>query len=244
MGAVSCLCTNILKLQLSYLTECGQQPADILFVLDSSDSEGPDNFQTMLTFVKNFALQFPIGPNNVQFSIVTFSSDVAPQFYFNTYNSRHGVIRAIQRTNYLGTGTNTSAALNFARTESFKPEHGARVNASKIVIAITDGHSIDQTSTSKEAAELQKVAEVFAIGVGPDVDQSELKAIASGSGTSHIVQVNSFDLLKTIQKQLTDSACSGAGVSAATVVGTLQAISTTTKRHHHTHATKAHHHHG
>lgn len=206
-------------------TECGQKPADILFVLDSSDSEGPDNFQTMLTFVKNFALQFPIGPRNVQFSVVTFSSDVAPQFYFNTYHTRHEVIRAIQSTSYLGTGTNTSAALQFAREESFKPEHGARVNASKIVIVITDGHSIDQAATSHEASELHKVAEVFAIGVGPDVDQTELKAIASGR--SHIVQVNSFDLLKTIQTQLTDSACSGPGATL-----TVAHLVLTTKTHH------------
>ena len=129
----------------------------------------------------------------------------------------------------------------------FLPIRGARPNASKIAIVITDGHSVDQTSTSKEAAELQKIAEVFAIGVGPDVDQSELKAIASGSGTSHIVQVNSFDLLKTIQKQLTDSACSGTKVSATTMAGGTMGISTTpvakttTERHHH-HTTRNHHH--
>ena len=203
----------------------------------------------MLTFVKNFALQFPIGPKNVQFSVLTFSSGVSPEFYFNTYHSRHDVIRAIQRVNYLGTGTNTSVALNYARLEMFLPFRGARANASKIAIVITDGHSIDQTSTSKEAAELQKIAEVFAIGVGPDVDQNELKAIASGSGGSHIVQVNSFDLLKTIQKQLTDSACSGTGVSATTVSGgaalristTAATTKTTRRHHHHTHTTRAHH---
>ena len=198
------------------IAECGQKPADILFVLDSSDSEGPDNFQTMLTFVRNFALQFPIGPQNVQFSVVTFSSDISPQFYFNTYQTRNQVIHAIRGTKYLGTGTNTSEALKFAREESFKPEHGARANASKIVIVITDGHSVDQASTSKEATLLHNIAEVFAIGIGPDVDRRELQNIASGHGDSHIVQVNSFQLLHTIQKQLTDSACQGP-VAATTV---------------------------
>lgn len=210
---------------LTLYSECGQRPADILFILDSSDSEGPDNFQIMLEFVRNFALQFPIGPQNVQFSVVTFSSDVAPQFYFNTHHTRNQVIRAIQSTNYLGTGTNTSAALRFATEESFKPEHGARVNASKIAIVITDGHSLEQAATANQASELQKVAEVFAIGIGPDVDQRELESIATGHGHSHIVQVKGFDLLKTIQKQLTDSACQQSVVITTTT--------TTTRKHGH-----------
>ena len=173
----------------------------------------------MLSFVRNFALQFSIGPQNVQFSVITFSSDVSPQFNFNTYTTRNEVIHAIRGTQYLGTGTNTSAALQYAREESFKPANGARANASKIAIVITDGHSIDQASTAREAALLHNIAEVFAIGIGPDVDRDELMKIASGHGTSHIVQVNNFDLLQTIQKQLTDTACQSS-VSATPIAST------------------------
>lgn len=187
------------------LLECGQKPADIVFVLDSSDSEGPENFQKELDFVYRFAVQFKIGPQNVQFSLVAFSSDVQNQFHFNTYHSRHQILFAIRNTSYIGTGTNTSKALNFVRTESLQPSNGARTNASKIVVVITDGRSDSPDLTKAEAQQLHHVAQVFSIGIGPKVDVTELRDIASN--TRHVVQVDSFELLHTIEKQITDSAC-------------------------------------
>ena len=174
-------------------------------MLDSSDSEGPENFQKELDFVYRFAVQFKIGPQNVQFGLVAFSSDVKNQFHFNTYHSRHDVLFAIRNTSYIGTGTNTSKALNFVRTESLDASNGARTNATKIVVVITDGRSDSPDLTKAEAQALHRVAEVFSIGVGPKVDTTELRDIASNS--RHVVQVGSFELLKTIEKQLTDTAC-------------------------------------
>ena len=104
----------------------------------------------------------------------------------------------------MGQGTNTSGALMEVRTSSFDVANGARPNATKYAIVITDGRSDDFNSTKKEAAKLRNIAEVIAIGVGPKVDNEELRAI----GTGHrVVKVDNFDILLTIQKQLTDLAC-------------------------------------
>ena len=189
----------------SFVSECGQNPADIIFVLDSSDSEGRENFQKQLDFVHNFAVQFKIGPQNVQFSLVTFSSDVQNQFYFNTYHSRHDILFAIRNTSYIGTGIDTSKAPNFVRLESLLQKNGARANAAKIVVVITDGRSDSPDLTKVEANHLHHVAQVFSIGIGPKVDVTEFRDIASNS--RHVVQVDSFELLKTVEKQLTDTAC-------------------------------------
>ncbi|KAL3889637.1 hypothetical protein ACJMK2_001973 [Sinanodonta woodiana] len=186
---------------------CGPKVADILFILDSSDSEGPENFKKILDFVYNFARQFAIGVNNVLFSLITYSSDVNVRFHFNTYTSRNSVLNAILNTSYIGLGTNTSDALNVARTVMFKPEHGSRPNATNIAIVITDGRSRNPNATVTEAALLKKTADVFSIGIGPDVDQHELNAIASKP--ANVMQVNSFELLHTIQEKITEAACSG-----------------------------------
>ena len=37
-----------------FLTVCGAKPADVVFVLDSSSSEGRANFQKQINFVKDF----------------------------------------------------------------------------------------------------------------------------------------------------------------------------------------------
>ncbi|KAK3611945.1 hypothetical protein CHS0354_014020 [Potamilus streckersoni] len=186
---------------------CGPKVADILFVLDSSDSEGPENFKKILDFVYNFARQFAIGVNNVLFSLITYSSSVNVRFYFNTYTSRNNVLNAIQNTSYIGLGTNTSDALHVARTEIFQTQHGSRPNATNIVIVITDGRSRNPNATVVEATLLKKTAEVFSIGIGPEVDQHELSAIASKP--SYVMQVNSFELLHTIEGKITEAACSG-----------------------------------
>ncbi|KAL3889638.1 hypothetical protein ACJMK2_001974 [Sinanodonta woodiana] len=186
---------------------CGPKVADILFILDSSDSEGPENFKKILDFVYNFARQFAIGVNNVLFSLITYSSNVNVRFHFNTYTSRNSVLNAILNTSYIGLGTNTSDALNVARTVMFRPEHGSRPNATNIAIVITDGRSRNPNATITEAAQLKKTADVFSIGIGPDVDQNELTIIASKP--TNVMQVNSFELLHTIQDKITQAACSG-----------------------------------
>ncbi|KAL5009053.1 hypothetical protein ScPMuIL_014634 [Solemya velum] len=187
--------------------DCGPLPADIVFVLDSSDSEGENNFRIQTDFVESFARQFAIGPNNIQFSLVTFSSVVNNIFWLNTYHGRHSLLAAIHNTSYVGAGTNTSAALQFVREESFTTAHGARPNATHVAIVITDGRSADPTATAVEARLLHHTAEVFSIGVGPAVDNAELQSIASGR--HHSFSVNNFKLLHSIQNQLTNSACAG-----------------------------------
>jgi len=139
------------------------------------------------------------------FSVVSFSTDVQNVFYFNTYHSRHQVLDAIRNNiPYLGQGTNTSEALNSVRVNNLSPANGARSNSTKFVIVITDGQSANYNATVAEAKELQKVADVISIGIGPDVDRNELAAMASNH---QVVTVDNFTLLKNIKQQLTDLAC-------------------------------------
>lgn len=187
---------------------CGQKPADIVFLLDASESELAEGFAKEIQFVYNFARKFHIGPQNVQFSSVTFSSNVRNDFFLNTYSNRHDVLNAIQKISYMQGGTNTSFGLKFVRDNSFKPQNGARTNATKIVIVITDGQSADPAATKHEAQLLHHQGVlVYAVGVGSDVDSSELKAISS-NGTP--ILVTDFSLLHDIQASLETAACHGA----------------------------------
>ena len=66
--------------------------------------------------------------------------------------------------------------------------------------------------------------EVIAVGIGNSVSNSELEAIASD--TSHVFQVQDFDLLSTIQNQLTNAACQQAALRKCCY--TVQTTITTT----------------
>ena len=62
------------------------------------------------------------------------------------------------------------------------------------------------------------------MGIGNSVSNSELEAIASD--TSHVFQVQDFDLLSTIQNQLTNAACQQAALRKCCY--TVQTTITTT----------------
>ena len=52
-----------------------------------------------------------------------------------------------------------------------------------------------------------KGIELFAIGVGEGVDETELRAIASYPDSSHVFQVENYGALKHIRKVLASKAC-------------------------------------
>ena len=109
--------------------------------MDSSGSEGRVNFNKQLDFVKNFAQQFEIGPQNVQVGVATFSTHVTDSIKLNQYSDRTSLISAIGGVHYDGGLTYTEDALKYARTTAFLPSHGARSGAAKLVVVMTDGQS-------------------------------------------------------------------------------------------------------
>ena len=75
-----------------------------------------------------------------------------------------------------------------------------------ILIVVTDGHSGDRHATETSAQSLHNTnINVFAIGIGGNIDNSELEIIASK--TENVYNVDNFDLLKTIHANLTETTC-------------------------------------
>ncbi|KAH9492891.1 hypothetical protein Btru_032556 [Bulinus truncatus] len=58
---------------------------DILFILDSSSSIGYDDYKKQLSFAANITNDFPVGPRNVQFSVLVFSVVAESAFPFDRY---------------------------------------------------------------------------------------------------------------------------------------------------------------
>ena len=80
-----------------FVIDCGSNPADIVFLLDSSGSVGSANFQKQLDFVSRFAQSFDIGPRNVQIGVVTFATTPHNEFNLNTYTVKHDLVTAINK---------------------------------------------------------------------------------------------------------------------------------------------------
>lgn len=193
----------------SLFPACGFiQTADIVFALDSSGSEGQINFQKQLDFVQTFVRDLPVGPNNVQFSVLSFGTSVQNNFYLNQYSDKRPILDAIQNTDNVGGSTATGDALQFIREHNILPANGARSNSSLFVVVLTDGMSSDHAATLTQANLLKATgATVVAIGIGSSVDKTELNAIASD--TNHVFTAQNFDSLQTIKEDVKKAACEG-----------------------------------
>lgn len=75
-----------------------QERKDIVFVLDSSTSVGPDNFGLMLGYVQELVKELTAGGQEHRFSLITYSTEVKTIFSFSRYNQAQQVLDAISTT--------------------------------------------------------------------------------------------------------------------------------------------------
>ncbi|KAL3857500.1 hypothetical protein ACJMK2_012166 [Sinanodonta woodiana] len=198
VGNYSCNCPSRFTGQNCELDTCKIGPADIVFLVDSSLSEGKDNFNKQLDFIKEFVQSVYIGPTFVRVSVITFSSNAQVEFNLTTYLENTTLLDAIDRIQYNPGVTNTGSALRAAREEVF-PEH--RKNVKKRVMILTDGLSTNKSDTRVQAQLLKDGGvNIVAIGIGSEVLHEELLEMASDY--SDVFTVSTFDGLYSIQRKI------------------------------------------
>lgn len=196
------------------VTTCAAQVSDVIFVLDSSSSEGSTNFRKQVWFAGNITKDLPIGRGQVQVGLMTFSSNPTKHFYLSDHDNKYDVLDAIATTPYLSGATYTDEALKFTREQMMSTLHGRRLGAQTVVIVLTDGQSTRPSETMAEAARLRRTgAVVISIGIGSNVDEPELDAIASDP--THKFNVAKFDYLTAIEEQILKETCEGTGPTVA-----------------------------
>ena len=178
-----------------------------MLVLDESGSITKPNFDKMLDFSEDLVNALNIGPAEALVSFLTFSASTTVHFDFHTYSTKSQVISAIQRVPYNDGGTNTADALRTARTH-YSPTYGQRSNALSLAIVLTDGYSNNKASTLVEAQNLlNHGVTVYCIGIGSNLDEDELKAIASNPNDDYLISSSDFDALTSKITGLVNSLC-------------------------------------
>uniref|UniRef100_A0A8C8VKN1 VWFA domain-containing protein n=1 Tax=Pelusios castaneus TaxID=367368 RepID=A0A8C8VKN1_9SAUR len=187
------------------LPECLIRATDIALLIDGSGSISSVDFETMKTFISEIMKRFR--STNTQFALMQYSYRFREHFNFLQYRSRNPD-RLVSSVMQLQGGTYTATAIQKVVRELFIPWKGARQEATKILIVITDGEkSGDPLSYSDVIPEAERAGIIrYAIGVGSDFSsaraQQELQEIASQPTNEHVFQVDNFDALQSIQNQL------------------------------------------
>ncbi|XP_069108493.1 collagen alpha-4(VI) chain-like [Argopecten irradians] len=187
---------------------CGSERQDIVFVVDSSTSMGPDNFQKVLTFMKDILLNADIDGGLVRVGVVLYSTDVSVQFHLKTYMSKADVFFAIDTMSYMYGNTNTASGLLALTEIMFTEANGDRPDVPNIAFVITDGQSnINSFQTVPQAEYARSTGiEIYGIGVGL-ADTEELKGISSLPLDKYFHTVDDFAELQNLKKDMFQSLC-------------------------------------
>ncbi|XP_045758107.2 collagen alpha-4(VI) chain-like [Mirounga angustirostris] len=182
--------------------------ADIVFLVDSSTSIGPQNFQKVKNFLYSVILGLDISSDQVRVGLAQYNDNIYPAFQLNQHPLKSVVLEKIQNLPYRTGDTNTGSALEFIRRHYLTEAAGSRAKdrVPQIVILVTDGESNDEV---QEAANKLKEDGVVVYVVGVNVqDVQELQKIASEPFEKYLFNIENFNTLQDFSGGILQTLCS------------------------------------
>ncbi|XP_068120097.1 matrilin-4 isoform X2 [Hyperolius riggenbachi] len=190
------------------LQQCKTGPMDLVFIIDSSRSVRPFEFENMRKFMIDMINSLEIGPSLTRVGVVQYSSQVQNVFSLKSYTTKPQMQKAINDIIPLAQGTMTGLAIQYAMNVAFTEEEGARPLSQRIprvAVIVTDGRPQDRVTEVAAQAREAKI-EIYAVGV-QRADVNSLRAMASPPIDDHVFYVESFDLIQHFAIQFQDKLC-------------------------------------
>ncbi|NWX12189.1 COLA1 protein, partial [Aegotheles bennettii] len=182
---------------------CRTAPADLVFILDGSYSVGPENFEIIKSWLVNITRNFDIGPKFIQVGVVQYSDYPVLEIPLGTHESTENLIREMESIHYLGGNTRTGRAIQFAFDHLFAKSSRF---LTKIAVVLTDGKSQDEVKDVAAEARKNKIT-LFAIGVGSEIEEGELKAIANKPSSTYVFYVEDYIAISRIKEVIKQKLC-------------------------------------
>ncbi|XP_061697478.1 collagen, type XXVIII, alpha 2a [Syngnathoides biaculeatus] len=193
--------------------KCKERPMELVFVIDSSESVGPENFEIIKDFVTRLVDRTTVGRNATRIGLVLYSLDVHLEFNLVRYTNKQDVKQAIRKMPYMGEGTYTGTAIRKATQEAF---YSARPGVRKVAIVITDGQTDKREPVKLDIAVREAHAaniEMYALGIVNSSDPTqteflrELNLIASDPDSEHMYLIDDFNTLPALESKVISQFC-------------------------------------
>uniref|UniRef100_A0A671L8Q2 Collagen alpha-1(XXVIII) chain n=1 Tax=Sinocyclocheilus anshuiensis TaxID=1608454 RepID=A0A671L8Q2_9TELE len=193
--------------------KCKERPMELVFVIDSSESVGPENFEIIKDFVTALVDRVTVGRNATRIGLILYSLDVHLEFNLARYMTKQDVKKAIRNMPYMGEGTYTGTAIRKATQEAF---YSARNGVRKVAIVITDGQTDKREPVKLDMAVREaQVAniEMYALGIVNSSDPTqaeflrELNLIASDPDSEHMFLIDDYNTLPALESKLVSQFC-------------------------------------
>nr|XP_020458773.1 collagen alpha-1(XXI) chain-like isoform X2 [Monopterus albus] len=205
-----CVCFMLLHLfsaaQDEDLRSCRTAPCDLVFILDGSWSVEDVNFEIVKRWLVNITTSFKIGQRFTQVGVVQYSDDPVLEIPLGKYSSNKDLIKAMESIEYMGGNTRTGAAIKFATDKLFDLSERSPLGISRIAVVLTDGKSQDKVLKAAEEAR-KKGLILFAIGVGPETEEAELRDIANKPFSTYVFSVEDYKAISRIIQVIRQKLC-------------------------------------
>lgn len=181
---------------------CKNRKADVIFLIDGSESISSKDFEKMKEFMKRMVNQSNIGAGEIRIGLLQFSSTPQEEFRLNQYSSKVDIHKAISNVQQMNDGTYTGKALNFT-LPFFDSSRGGRPSVYQYLIVITDGVARDNVAIPAKALRDKNII-IFAIGVG-EAKNSQLLEITNDQ--DKVYYEENFESLQNLEKEILYKVC-------------------------------------
>ncbi|KAM9703284.1 matrilin-3a isoform 4-T4 [Menidia menidia] len=189
-------------------SECRSRPLDLVFIIDSSRSVRPAEFEKVRIFLADMVDTLEVGSDATRVAVVNYASTVKIEFLLKDHFNKLDLKKAISRIEPLAAGTMTGLAIKTAVTEAFTEQSGARPrsrNISKVAIIVTDGRPQDQVEEVSAAARASGI-EIYAVGVDR-ADMRSLQLMASIPLDDHVFYVETYGVIEKLTSKFRETLC-------------------------------------
>ncbi|XP_053345365.1 matrilin-3a isoform X7 [Clarias gariepinus] len=189
-------------------SHCRSRPLDLVFIIDSSRSVRPGEFEKVKVFLAAMVDTLDIGADATRVAVVNYASTVKIEFLLKDHLKKESMKQAISVIEPLAAGTMTGLAIKKAMEEAFTEQSGARPKSQKIAkvaIIVTDGRPQDQVEEVSAAARASGI-EIYAVGVDR-ADKQSLRLMASHPLEDHVFYVETYGVIEKLTSKFRETLC-------------------------------------
>ncbi|XP_010738993.1 matrilin-3a isoform X2 [Larimichthys crocea] len=189
-------------------SQCRSRPLDLVFIIDSSRSVRPGEFEKVKIFLADMVDTLDVGADATRVAVVNYASTVKIEFLLKHHFNKPDMKKAISRIEPLAAGTMTGLAIKTAVNDAFTEPSGARPRSrkiSKVAIIVTDGRPQDQVEEVSAAARATGI-EIYAVGVDR-ADMTSLRQMASIPLEDHVFYVETYGVIEKLTSKFRETLC-------------------------------------
>ncbi|KAK9531429.1 hypothetical protein VZT92_010855 [Zoarces viviparus] len=200
--------TTVSPVETETDSQCRSLPLDLVFIIDSSRSVRPGEFEKVKIFLADMVDTLDVGSDATRVAVVNYASTVTIEFLLKSHFKKPDMKKAISRIEPLAAGTMTGLAIKTAVNKAFTEQSGARPRSrkiSKVAIIVTDGRPQDQVEEVSAAARASGI-EIYAVGVDR-ADMRSLQLMASIPLDDHVFYVETYGVIEKLTSKFRETLC-------------------------------------